>query len=196
MLSSEKLRVNSTHHRVRYLDTERCRHRFLFYLAGTRGRGVQANHILIAAVGQHRAIDSLRATYGFHRVRRRGRGTVRCSFKCHAHFVLTLVLLSRQINKQDDESDPRDNHDEARSISAICHFLLVRVPTVSFYASILDDQRAAPILAEYIFVNVERALRVPQRPSNRAAQDSAEIPAALELAYAGAEPRLREHYIE
>ncbi len=73
MLSSAKLHVNSVHTSPSSVRHQKSRNgSFLFYLAGTRGRSVKANHIFIAAVRQHRAIDSLRAAYRFRWVRSRG----------------------------------------------------------------------------------------------------------------------------
>ena len=91
------------------LDTGKYGLGLLFYLASTRRRSVKADHIFIPTVRQHFTIDSLGATYGLRWACARSPGTVHGAFKCHAHFILILVLLSRQVNQQNNKSDACDN---------------------------------------------------------------------------------------
>ena len=91
----------------------------LFYFARTGGRGVKANHIFIAAVRQHFTINALGAAHGLRWARTRGRGTVHGAFERDAHFILILVLLSRQVNQQNNKSDACDNDQQACLIFTI-----------------------------------------------------------------------------
>src|SRR5271170_3198434 len=88
-------------------------------LAG--GRRVKADDVLVAAVGEHFAVNSLGAADGFLGGGAGGGGAVQRSFERDADFVFVLGLLERGIEQDAGEDGGAQAYDCADLRFAIWH---------------------------------------------------------------------------
>jgi len=164
----------------------------LLDLALAGGRSVEADDVLVAAVGEHLAVNSLGAADGLLSGGAGGGGAVHGAFEGLADFVFVFGLLNRGIEQDADKNGGAEGADYANlgfaiwhrasfigenyfGVAAAVYLRAAFVATVPQSGTAIDSPvvilhlACAKVLSEYNAERVARRLRVPLSPSGRAA---------------------------